>query len=179
MWGPPQALAFPNLLAVPLVVSRFVNTDRDLDRALSWPEQGRGKGPCSPPSCSRSSCVSCTGTYGHLGRVSLGAPLTRTVETLFSHPSRQGSPSRKKSQSPGAGYGLFNWEPLTGSLFPAPWMAGASLTPSPLASSAAAPKVWFQMGFVWFCFCLGCVGHCGLRVMFLLLPNSHVLTFLG
>lgn len=159
-------MAFPNLLAVPLVVSRFVNTDRDLDRALSWPEQGRGKGPCSPPSCPPSSCVSCTGTYGHLGRVGLGAPLTRTIETLFSHPSCQGSPSRKNSQSPGAGYGLFNWEPLTGSLFPDPWMAGARLTPSPLASSAAAPKVWFQMGFVWFCFCLGCVGHCGLRLCF-------------
>lgn len=38
--------------------------------------------------------------------------------------------------------------------------------PSPHASSAAAPKVWCQMGFVWFCFCLGWVGHCGLRLCF-------------
>lgn len=95
-----------------------------------------------------------------------GSPLTLTMETLSPHPSCQGSPSRKNAQRRGAGHGLVTWDPFEGSLFPAPEAAGASLTPSPLASSATAPKVWFQMGFVWLCFCLGCVGHCGLRLCF-------------
>lgn len=160
MWGPPQALAFPNLLAVPLVVSTSGNTDRDLDKALSWPEQGLGKALVLLRAAPQPLCL----MHWHVWSPwegGPGRPLTLTIETLsYTLPARAAPPGRVLKAK-----GL-DMASSTGNHFPAPWTAGASLTPSPLASSATAPKVWFQMGFVRFWFCLGCVGHCGLRFCF-------------
>lgn len=81
MWGPPQALAFPNLLAVPLVVSTFGNTDRDLDKALSWPEQGLGKALVLLRAAPQPLCL----MHWHVWSPwegGPGRPLTLTTETL-------------------------------------------------------------------------------------------------
>ena len=116
-------------------------------RALSWPEQG--KGPPSAPSCPPAPVSQALARTVTLGGWAWG-PLTLTTESLSSQLllSRAALAGRTPTaEGPDVAS-------LTGDPPPrAPQNAGAPLT-QPRAS-AAAPKVWCQMGLVWFCFCLG------------------------